>query len=226
VPIIEYTLELLVTAGVKELFVVCSTHAEKIQDYCADSPACRQFAVHVLNVPGCKSMGEAMREVYSRGNIRGDFILVSGDVVSNIKLEPALKAHKRRREEEKNKDAVRAPPARPPASSLRSLLLAPAPSFDGPPRPPGHRTDRALRPEEGARSADPDNGVQDFSAGPAPRALRRGTPLPMPPARPARRRPAGPPVRARRAVRCGSTLPNHPSCNPFWLRYFWQKLAR
>jgi translation initiation factor eIF-2B subunit epsilon len=123
VPIIEYTLELLVTAGVKELFVVCSTHAEKIQDYCADSPACQQFAVHVLNVPGCKSMGEAMREVYSRGNIRGDFILVSGDVVSNIKLEPALKAHKRRREEEKNKDAVRAPLARPPAPSPRSLLL-------------------------------------------------------------------------------------------------------
>lgn len=51
-------------------------------------------------------MGAALREVDSRGKIRGDFILVNGDVVSNIKVEPALIAHKKRREEEKNKDAI------------------------------------------------------------------------------------------------------------------------
>ena len=98
VPIIEYTLELLVTAGVKDLYIVCSAHADKIQEYCATSPSCRQFTVNILNVPGCKSIGEALREVDARGKIRGDFILVSGDVVSNIKLAPALAAHKHRRE--------------------------------------------------------------------------------------------------------------------------------
>jgi len=106
VPIIEYTLELLVSAGVKELFIVCCSHADKIQQYVSESESCKQFAVSIIVAPQAKSMGAALREVDSRGKIRGDFILVNGDVVSNIKVEPALIAHKKRREEEKNKDAI------------------------------------------------------------------------------------------------------------------------
>ena len=106
VPILEYTLELLVSAGVKELFIVCCCHAEKIQEYVENSASCKQFQVSIIVAPACKSVGAAMREVDSRGKIRGDFILVNGDVVSNMKLEPALLAHKKRREEEKNKDAI------------------------------------------------------------------------------------------------------------------------
>jgi translation initiation factor eIF-2B subunit epsilon len=106
VPILEYTLELLVSAGVKELFIVCCCHAEKIQEYVEKSASCKQFQVSIIVAPSCKSVGAAMREVDSRGKIRGDFILVNGDVVSNMKLEPALLAHRKRREEEKNKDAV------------------------------------------------------------------------------------------------------------------------
>ena len=106
VPILEYTLELLVSAGVKELFIVCCCHAEKIQEYVQNSQSCKQFQVSVIVAPACKSVGAALREVDSRGKIRGDFILVNGDVVSNMKLEPALLAHRRRREEERNKDAI------------------------------------------------------------------------------------------------------------------------
>jgi len=106
VPILEYTLELLVSAGVKELFIVCCCHADKIQEHVENSPSCKQFNVSIIVAPACKSVGAAMREVDARGKIRGDFILVNGDVVSNMKLEPALLAHKKRREEEKNKDAV------------------------------------------------------------------------------------------------------------------------
>uniref|UniRef100_A0A7S4KCD1 Translation initiation factor eIF2B subunit epsilon n=2 Tax=Guillardia theta TaxID=55529 RepID=A0A7S4KCD1_GUITH len=106
IPIIEYTLELLVQAGVKELFIVASSHAEKIQEYVLNSKSCKQFEVEVIVAPAVKSLGGALREVDSRGKIRSDFILVNGDTLSNIKLEPVLQAHKKRREEEKNKDAI------------------------------------------------------------------------------------------------------------------------
>ncbi len=45
-----------------------------------------------------------MRDLDSRDLITGDFLLVSGDVVSNMSIEPALAAHRGRRE--KNKDAI------------------------------------------------------------------------------------------------------------------------
>jgi translation initiation factor eIF-2B subunit epsilon len=43
-----------------------------------------------------------MRDLDSRGHISGDFLLVAGDVVSNVSLEPALARHRARREKDKN----------------------------------------------------------------------------------------------------------------------------
>ena len=50
------------------------------------------------------SVGEAMRNLDQLDVITGDFLLVSGDVISNMNLEPALLKHRARRE--KNKDAI------------------------------------------------------------------------------------------------------------------------
>lgn len=43
-----------------------------------------------------------MRDLDNRDLIAGDFLLVSGDVVSNMNLEPALAEHRARREKDKN----------------------------------------------------------------------------------------------------------------------------
>lgn len=43
-----------------------------------------------------------MRDLDKRGLMAGDFLLVSGDVVSNLSLEPALAKHRVRREKDKN----------------------------------------------------------------------------------------------------------------------------
>lgn len=50
----------------------------------------------LYTAPACKNLGAAMREIDTRGKIRGDFVLVHGNVVSTIKLEPILEAHKHR----------------------------------------------------------------------------------------------------------------------------------
>ena len=48
------------------------------------------------------SVGDAMRDLDNRNLITGDFLLVSGDVVSNLAIETALAQHKARREKDKN----------------------------------------------------------------------------------------------------------------------------
>lgn len=48
------------------------------------------------------SVGDVMRDLDKRGSMTGDFVLVSGDVVSNVSLEPALAKHRARREKDKN----------------------------------------------------------------------------------------------------------------------------
>jgi translation initiation factor eIF-2B subunit epsilon len=47
-------------------------------------------------------MGDALRHIDQKDVIKSDFILVYGDVVSNMDLGPALAAHRARRDKDKN----------------------------------------------------------------------------------------------------------------------------
>lgn len=48
--------------------------------------------------------GDAMRDIYTRGIITSDFVLVMGDLVSNVKIDEVVRVHKERRRT--NKDAI------------------------------------------------------------------------------------------------------------------------
>ena len=48
------------------------------------------------------SVGDVMRDLDSRDLITGNFLLVSGDVVANLAIEPVLAKHRARREKDKN----------------------------------------------------------------------------------------------------------------------------
>lgn len=45
-----------------------------------------------------------MRDVYTRGLVTSDFVLVAGDLVSNVRIDEVVRAHKERRKI--NKDAI------------------------------------------------------------------------------------------------------------------------
>lgn len=99
VPLIEYTLEFLAKAGVNEVYIMCSSHADQIQQYIknskwqsddVDSP----FTVTTILSLESKSVGDTMRDLDNRGLITGDFLLISGDIVSNINFDKALEFHK------------------------------------------------------------------------------------------------------------------------------------
>ncbi|KAI3451486.1 hypothetical protein Pfo_008151 [Paulownia fortunei] len=104
VPMIDYTLAWLESAGVEEVFVFCCAHSKQVIDYLENSKWFGQpnFSVTTIESYNSTSAGDALRLIYERHVIRGDFILVTGDTVSNMSLARALKEHKERRRKDSN----------------------------------------------------------------------------------------------------------------------------
>ncbi|WOL19902.1 translation initiation factor eIF-2B subunit epsilon isoform X1 [Canna indica] len=103
VPMIEYTLAWLDSVGVEEVFVFCCAHSQQVKDYLNTSewmkPSAR-LSVTTIESHDAISVGDALRVIYEKAVIRGDFILISGDTVSNMSLAQALQEHKERRKKD------------------------------------------------------------------------------------------------------------------------------
>ena len=52
------------------------------------------MAVDIIVSEGCLSVGDALRDVDSKSLLNDDFVLVNGDIVSNVNLEPLIQLHK------------------------------------------------------------------------------------------------------------------------------------
>ncbi|OQV19096.1 Translation initiation factor eIF-2B subunit epsilon [Hypsibius exemplaris] len=132
-PTIEYTLEFLASVGVQEILIFCRAHAEKIRSYIQSHAKWggkgrrhRSVTVQVIVSEDCYSMGDALREIDAKNLIRGDFILVQGDLVANVDLQPALDAHRQRRTVERNSVMTvvcRQVASRHPARSLEDQVV-------------------------------------------------------------------------------------------------------
>ncbi|KAF6805347.1 translation initiation factor eif-2b epsilon [Colletotrichum sojae] len=103
-PLIDYTLEFLAMNGVQEVFIYCGSHSEQIENYINTSrfsPLSIRTpftSLQFIRVSDARSIGDFLRDLDGRGIMDGDFILVHGDLVSNIPLDKALAAHKARKE--------------------------------------------------------------------------------------------------------------------------------
>ncbi|XP_043720808.1 translation initiation factor eIF-2B subunit epsilon-like [Telopea speciosissima] len=104
VPMIEYSLAWLESAGVEEVYVFCCAHSKQVIDYLKNSQWLNQpkFSVTTIESHDSISAGDALRLIYERNVIHGDFILISGDTVSNMSLTQALQEHKERRKKDTN----------------------------------------------------------------------------------------------------------------------------
>jgi translation initiation factor eIF-2B subunit epsilon len=60
--------------------------------------------VPVMTTKETFSAGDAMRDIYTHGIMTSDFVLVSGDLVSNIRIDEVVRSHRDRRKT--NKDAI------------------------------------------------------------------------------------------------------------------------
>ncbi|KAM2892581.1 hypothetical protein COP2_010721 [Malus domestica] len=88
VPMINYTLAWLESAGVEEVFVFCCAHSKQVIDYLESSEWFAQpnFTVTTIESHNSVSAGDALRLIYERNVIHGDFVLISGDTLSNMSL--------------------------------------------------------------------------------------------------------------------------------------------
>ncbi|RVE61635.1 hypothetical protein OJAV_G00172400 [Oryzias javanicus] len=102
---IDYTLEFLTSTGVQETFVFCCWMASTIKEHLLKSKWCRPTSpntVHIITSDLYRSLGDVLRDVDAKSLVRSDFVLVYGDVVSNIDVSQALQEHRQRRKMEKN----------------------------------------------------------------------------------------------------------------------------
>ena len=87
-----------------QVYVVACAHAEQIQKHLigAGWTKNRHCKVHTVVSTNCRSAGEALRLIDQKDVIKSNFILVSGDVVANLNIQPALQQHRTRRENDPN----------------------------------------------------------------------------------------------------------------------------
>ncbi|KZT44053.1 nucleotide-diphospho-sugar transferase [Sistotremastrum suecicum HHB10207 ss-3] len=106
--LLDWTFEGLVLAGVQEIFVVTRSHSEQIKEAIQKSKWSRPEAnlkiTPIVTAKESFSPGDALRDIYTHGIITSDFVLVSGDLVSNVAIQDAVRVHKDRRKT--NKDAI------------------------------------------------------------------------------------------------------------------------
>lgn len=105
VAMIDYTLEFLTSTGVQETFVFCCWMSSKIKEHLLKSKWCRPMSpntVHIITSETYRSLGDVLRDVDTKSLVRSDFLLVYGDVVSNIDISQALQEHRLRRKLDKN----------------------------------------------------------------------------------------------------------------------------
>lgn len=103
-PMIDYSLAWLESAGVEEVFVFCCAHSKQVINYLETSQWFKQpnFKVKTIESHNCVSAGDALRLIYEQNVIHGDFVLITGDTVSNMSLTQILQEHKERRKKDSN----------------------------------------------------------------------------------------------------------------------------
>lgn len=107
-PLIEYTLEFLAMSGVADIYIYCGAHTTEVERYIQDSkwypPTSPVSPFNILEIvkTTARSVGDALRDLDARDLITGDFLLVHGDLVSNLPIDEALAKHRARRIADKN----------------------------------------------------------------------------------------------------------------------------
>ncbi|KAK4685960.1 translation initiation factor eIF-2B subunit epsilon, partial [Tremellales sp. Uapishka_1] len=99
-PLLSWTLESLSLSKVKQVFIFCGVHADKIREYIADTPFRSILDIQCFASQTAMSAGDALRELDSMNvlNPEKPFILVHSPLISNYDLSKMIEAHQQRRE--------------------------------------------------------------------------------------------------------------------------------
>mmetsp|Transcript_26665 Transcript_26665/g.67014 ORF Transcript_26665/g.67014 Transcript_26665/m.67014 type:complete len:656 (-) Transcript_26665:43-2010(-) len=102
VPLLDYTITSLASAGIREVIVAC--RREEICEHVKEMwGPIQNVKVTSMLAQNCFTEGDILRELFSRDLIGSDndFILMGGDVITNMKFDKILADHKERRANDK-----------------------------------------------------------------------------------------------------------------------------
>ncbi|XP_076750070.1 eukaryotic translation initiation factor 2B subunit epsilon [Xylocopa sonorina] len=91
-PLLDYLVETLVKSRIEELFLYCSNYVDLIKAYVKERKWLK-ISVTLIVSDTCTSLGDALRDIDTKGSIRGNFILIRGDAFINANLTSLLSDH-------------------------------------------------------------------------------------------------------------------------------------
>ena len=101
VAMLDYSIDFLAGSGVEELFVFCATGGDAVEAYVEKSDWTSSIKVRCVKDSSVTNAGDALRALDKLGLIVSDpFILMHGDVVTNMDISPVLREHKNRRKKD------------------------------------------------------------------------------------------------------------------------------
>ena len=92
IALIDYVIDFLTSNGVEEIFFFSRVHRKQINDY-INSQNYREIKTQYLQSSTASNMGDVLREINDMMIIDGHFLLVRGDIVSNISFLSAIELH-------------------------------------------------------------------------------------------------------------------------------------
>ncbi|XP_055913277.1 translation initiation factor eIF-2B subunit epsilon [Eupeodes corollae] len=100
VPLLDYALESLNHSGIEEVFVFSSFFLNDVREHIKKGiSSCSSWSVNmtvqVIGGESCRSFGDAMRDLDAKGLIRGNFVIMGADTVTNANLRPIFNQHKK-----------------------------------------------------------------------------------------------------------------------------------
>lgn len=100
IPLFDYTMETLIKSGIQEIFLYCSSHVDLLKKYVKEKNY-KDTTISLIISDGCRSLGDALRDIDTKGWIRGYFILIRGDAFINTDLKTLLNAHRLKAKKDK-----------------------------------------------------------------------------------------------------------------------------
>lgn len=100
-PLIDFPLRMLQVNGCHEVYVCCKHDHEGIAKHVKENWTGLSMDVHVCVSEAYQSLGDVLRDMDRKARIKGDFILIRGDVIGNICFSKILDEHRARRMKDK-----------------------------------------------------------------------------------------------------------------------------
>ncbi|XP_011643925.1 translation initiation factor eIF-2B subunit epsilon [Pogonomyrmex barbatus] len=100
IPLLDYTIATLKKSRVQEVFLYCSSHIDQLKKYVSEK-IYKNITITLIISDGCRSLGDALRDIDTKGWIRGYFILIRGNAFINTDLKTLLNVHRLKVEKDK-----------------------------------------------------------------------------------------------------------------------------